>query len=228
MNNLAIIPARGGSKRIHKKNIKLFLGKPIISYSIEIAINSGLFNEIMVSTDDEEIAHIAEKYGAKVPFYRSEQNSDDFATTLDVIQEVRNEYLIRGKQFDNICCIYPTAPLILIKDLKMGLKMLLEGGGDEVYPVTPFSYPILRSLIINQSGNLVMRWPEYINTRSQDLEIAYHDCGQWYWFKNSSLQNKSLQKITPLILDSIYVQDIDNQQDWALAELKYKLINKEN
>ncbi len=225
MNNLAIIPARGGSKRIHKKNIKLFLGKPIISYSIEMAINSGLFNEIMVSTDDEEIAHIAEKYGAKVPFYRSEQNSDDFATTLDVIQEVRNEYLIRGKQFDNICCIYPTAPLINILDLMKGYNLLLKNI-DLVYPITPFSYPILRSVTLDNDGNIQMKWPEFAKSRSQDLEKFYHDCGQWYWYKNDSLTNNSFTAIKSILIDNIGVQDIDNEDDWEIAEIKFKRIIK--
>ena len=227
MANLAIIPARGGSKRIPRKNIKEFLGKPIIAYSIEIAINSKLFEEIIVSTDNEEIAEVALKYGAKVPFYRSKKNSDDFATTLDVIQEVRIEYTNRNKVFKNICCIYPTAPLIKLKDLNNGyLKLIDNIEIDVVYPITSFSYPILRGLIIDDSGNVKMKWPEYAKNRSQDLMPTYHDCGQWYWYSNKSLLNDEYNVIKPIILNEMSVQDIDNENDWLLAELKYKLLNK--
>jgi pseudaminic acid cytidylyltransferase len=225
VKNLCLIPARGGSKRIPKKNIKSFLGKPIISYSIELAIKSNLFDEIMVSTDDQEIAEIAIKYGATVPFFRSSQNSDDFATTLEVIQEVRLEYLERKKIFDNICCLYPTAPLVKVNDLIEGYNLLLTNKIDFVYPITQFSYPILRSVFFDNSGNLKMKWPEFSNTRSQDLEKHYHDCGQWYWYANVSLINNSFNRIKALILDNVCVQDIDSFDDWGIAELKYKLIN---
>ena len=227
MANLAIIPARGGSKRIPRKNIKEFLGKPIIAYSIEIAINSKLFEEVIVSTDDEEIAEVAFKYGAKVPFYRSKKNSDDFATTLEVIQEVRIEYINRNKVFENICCIYPTAPLIKLEDLNNGyLKLIDNIDIDVVYPITSFSYPILRSLILDEQGNVKMKWPEYAKTRSQDLIPAYHDSGQWYWYSNKSLLNDEYNVIKPIILNEMSVQDIDNENDWLLAEQKYKLLNK--
>jgi pseudaminic acid cytidylyltransferase len=227
MANLAIIPARGGSKRIPRKNIKEFLGKPIIAYSIDIALKSGLFEEIIVSTDDKEIAEVALKYGAKVPFYRSKKNSDDFATTLDVIQEVRTEYANRKKVFENICCIYPTAPLIKLEDLNKGyLKLIDNIEIDVVYPITSFSYPILRSLIITDQGNVKMKWPEYANTRSQDLIPVYHDSGQWYWYTNKSLLKNEYNVIKPIILNETCVQDIDNENDWVIAELKYKLLNK--
>ena len=224
MANLAIIPARGGSKRIPRKNIKEFLGKPIIAYSIDIALKSGLFDEIMVSTDDKEIAEVAFKYGAKIPFYRSKKNSDDFATTMDVIQEVINEYKKIDKIFENVCCIYPTAPLLQLNDLINGFQILQKDKIDVVYPITPFSYPILRSLIIDDSGNIKMKWPEYLKTRSQDLESAYHDCGQWYWYNYNSLSTNTYNIIKPIFIENIKVQDIDNEQDWKLAELKYKLI----
>ena len=226
MANLAIIPARGGSKRIPRKNIKNFLGKPIIAYSIDIAQKSGLFDEIMVSTDDKEIAEVAFKYGAKIPFYRSKKNSDDYATTMDVIHEVINEYKKNNKTFENVCCIYPTAPLLQLNDLVNGYQMLQKDKNDIVYPITTFSYPILRSLIIDDSGNIKMKWPEYSTSRSQDLETAYHDCGQWYWYSNESLNSGIFNNIKPVILDGFRVQDIDNEEDWNLAELKYKILNK--
>jgi N-acylneuraminate cytidylyltransferase len=227
MSNLAIIPARGGSKRIPRKNIKHFLGKPIISYSIEIAKKSGLFDEVMVSTDDKDIADIAINYGAKVPFYRSALNSNDFATTLDVIKEVFNEYFLRSTFFENVCCIYPTAPLIKLEDLTNGYDILKKNSNiDVVYPITSFSYPILRSLIIDDYGNIKMKWPEYEKTRSQDLAAAYHDCGQWYWYSSRSLTSGNFNNIKPIILDGLSVQDIDNEEDWKLAELKYKMLNK--
>ncbi len=224
--NICIIPARGGSKRIPKKNIKLFLGKPIISYSIELALKSNLFDEIMVSTDDDEIAEIAIKNGAVVPFYRSSKNSNDFATTLDVIDEVVKEYASINKSFKNICCIYPTAPLIQIKDLVNGYEILSKNREiDVVYPITTFSYPILRSVILDKLGNIKMRWPEFEKTRSQDLQVAYHDCGQWYWHSSESLTKRNFSIIKPVILDGLHVQDIDNEEDWNFAELKYKIIN---
>jgi len=223
--NLCIIPARGGSKRIPRKNIKDFLGKPIIAYSIELAKKSNLFDKIIVSTEDEEIANIAIHYGAEVPFFRSKKNSDDFATTLDVIQEVRLEYLSRGIIFDNICCIYPTAPLINFLDLIKGYNLLLKNI-DLVYPITPFSYPILRSVTLDNEGNIQMKWPEFAKSRSQDLEKFYHDCGQWYWYKNDALANNSFIAIKSILIDNIGVQDIDNEDDWEIAEIKFKRIIK--
>ena len=225
MTNLAIIPARGGSKRIPRKNIKLFLGKPIISYSIDIALKTKLFDEVMVSTDDMEIAQIAREYGAVVPFFRSEKNANDYATTMDVVQEVKNEYLSKGKEFEHICCIYPTAPLINMNDLIDGYNLLINNHNDIVYPITPFSYPILRSLIIDYEGYIKMKWPEFANTRSQDLEKFYHDCGQWYWYKKNALDKNIFDKIKPIIIDNIYVQDIDNEEDWKIAEIKYRINN---
>ena len=221
--NLAIIPARGGSKRIPRKNIVDFLGKPIIAYSIDFALKSQLFDQVMVSTDDEEIAQISVKYGASVPFFRTDKNSNDIATTLDVIQEVRLDFLSRGIKFDNICCIYPTAPLIEEGDLIEGYNLLLKNN-DLVYPITPFSYPILRSLIVDQYGNTSMKWPEFENSRSQDLEKFYHDCGQWYWFKESALENNQFNKRKSIILENIRVQDIDNLEDLKIAEIKYRTI----
>ncbi len=219
MKNLAIIPARGGSKRIPRKNIRDFLGKPIIAYSIEIAINSGLFEEVMVSTDNEEIACIAQKFGASVPFYRSAESSNDFATLADVIDEVKKYYLKTGKVFNNICCILPTAPLISLENLKKAYSLLIEKNVDSVRPVVRFSYPIQRAVKMT-NGKVEMFYPEYLNTRSQDLESAFHDAGQFYWMKYEKGlrgQNKFGFEIS-----EIQTQDIDTINDWIMAELKFK------
>lgn len=225
MNNLAIIPARGGSKRILRKNIKDFLGKPIIAYSIEVAINSGLFKEIMVSTDDSEIAEIAKQYGAKVPFMRSAENSNDFAPTMDVLKEVEEKYQQQNIFFDSICCIYPTAPLIRQEQLTEGLRLLKQDNLDAVFPIVEFSYPILRSVeIVN--GKTKMIWPEHLNTRSQDLKKAYHDAGQWYWYQPDKIQKSLFTNNTAsIILKEEEVQDIDTLTDWNIAEMKYTLMH---
>lgn len=222
MNNLCIIPARGGSKRIPRKNIKNFLGKPIIAYSIEAAIKSNLFDEIMVSTDDEEIANVAKQYGATVPFLRSKKNADDFATLADVIKEVKDSYQKKGREFENICCILATAPLLQEKHLKSSLEQMIKEDADGVTPVVKFSYPIQRALkLVN--GELEMILPEHKKTRSQDLEPAFYDAGQFYWKTSSSNLSGSKKKIGYELLE-IEVQDIDTEQDWQLAEMKYKLL----
>jgi len=226
MPNIAIIPARGGSKRVPRKNIKDFLGKPILAYSIEAALNSRLFEEVMVSTDDEEIANVAIKYGAKVPFMRSKTNSDDYATTMDVINEVLNNYKERqGKHFQFVCCIYPTAPLIETNHLKEGFSNLIKNNFTSVFPVVAFSYPVWRGFAISDNGTTSMIWPEYLNSRSQDLQTVYHDAGQWYWFNNEKLKNWEWPENTgTLILSEEHVQDIDTITDWKLAEIKYTLL----
>ena len=224
MHNLAIIPARGGSKRISRKNIKYFLGKPIIAYSIETALNSKLFDEVMVSTDDHDIANIGRKYGASIPFMRSSNNSSDYATTMDVILEVIDHYNRQNKQFDNVCCIYPTAPLIDEQKLTEGYEKLTNERFDSVFPVVPFSYPIWRGFKVANNGKADMAWPEFLNSRSQDLEQIFHDAGQWYWSTADSLQsNKKIftKNTASLILSPIEVQDIDNLSDWKIAEMKY-------
>ena len=227
MRRLAIIPARGGSKRIPRKNIKDFLSKPVIAYSIEAALQSGLFDEVMVSTDDAEIAAIAKNYGAKVPFYRSAETSGDFATTIAVIKEVVSEYKNRFEEaFDLICCIYPTAPLIQVKHLKSSLNLLLEKNFDSVFPVVAFGYPVWRGVEISIEGNTNMVWPEYQDSRSQDLKKIYHDAGQWYWVNMKQLRESLFSQNTgSIVLSELEVQDIDDQKDWALAEIKYKLLN---
>lgn len=228
MRNLAIIPARGGSKRIPRKNIKDFKGKPIIAYSIEAALKSNLFDELMVSTDDSEIAEVAQKYGAKVPFFRSKSNADDFATLVDVLIEVIGQYQNSGESFENICCILPTAPLTSSNRIKESFQKLIEEDHESVLPVVEFSYPILRALQFDEKGELGMIWPEHLKSRSQDLKPSYHDSGSFYWVKQKALlKQKTLfcKQGRAIILSDIEVQDIDTETDWKLAELKYQLLN---
>lgn len=228
MANLAIIPARGGSKRIPRKNIKPFLGKPIIAYSIEAALKSNLFDEVMVSTDDEEIAEIAIQYGAKVPFLRSTDNANDFAVLADVVEEVVLNYTQLGMVFTNVCCILPTAPFVTSESISMAYNKLIDDGLASVFPVLEFSFPIQRSLKI-EKAKVEMVWPENLNTRSQDLEPRYHDSGQFYWLKTSSFlkENKLFTANSgAIIISALHAQDIDTETDWKLAEIKYKLINE--
>jgi N-acylneuraminate cytidylyltransferase len=226
MSNLCIIPARGGSKRIPRKNIKFFLGKPIIAYSIETAIKSGLFDEVMVSTDDAEIAAIALKYGAKIPFMRSNQNSNDFATTYEVIEEVLLNYNNQGISFVQACCIYPCAPFITAdKFIKAEQKLQ---NFDTVFPIVQFGFPIQRALKKDETDSITFIQTEFELSRSQDLEASFHDAGQYYWFTTKSvLKNKNLMSKNTgcVVLSEIEVQDIDNEIDWKLAELKFKLLN---
>ncbi len=224
--NLCIIPARGGSKRIPRKNIKLFKGKPIIAYSIVAAIKSELFDEVMVSTDDLEIAEIAQSFGASVPFMRSCQNSNDFATTAEVLVEVIDTYKELGKEFTNICCIYPTAPFINSHRLIEGFDMLTNGA-DSVLTILSFDYPIWRSFKVNEKECLEYNWSEFINARSQDLPTAYHDAGQWYWVNCTMLKvtgNIIFDKTKGVILSPFEAHDIDTIDDWKLAELKYEYL----
>jgi len=225
-NNLCIIPARGGSKRIPRKNIKNFLGKPIIAYSIEAAINSGLFSEVMVSTDDEEIAAVAKSYGATVPFFRSLESSSDFATTLDVIKEVVNMYEEKDMTFNAVCCLYATAPFVTAGHLKEAFSMFSEQKFDSLFPVMQFSFPIQRSIKISDNRSHFF-FPEHVNTRSQDLEKTYHDAGQYYWLDNELVRSSDsiiTENTGANIINELEGQDIDNEVDWKLAELKYELI----
>ena len=230
MSCLAIITARGGSKRIPKKNIKEFCGKPIIAYSIEAALTSGIFDEVMVSTDSEEIADIAIKYGAKVPFMRSENNSNDFATTNDVLREVVNDYNERqGKVFDFVCCLYPTAPFVTANKLKETFDILKVSKVDQVVPVVRFSFPPQRCFVINEEGDMKYKWPENQSKRSQDLEPYYHDAGQFYFYDAKVFYESKAPvdlKIKAYILSDLEVQDIDNMEDWQIAEIKYKLMQQ--
>lgn len=231
MKKIAIIPARGGSKRIPRKNIKKFLGKPILLYSIEAALKSGLFDEVMVSTEDDEIANIAVANGAEVPFRRSKKAANDFTGLAEVVIEVLSEYEKRGIHFDCCCCILPTVPLIESEDLNLAYNELKSNKFDSVYPIVAFSYPILRSLVKDDNGYVKMRWNEYYDCRSQDLEPAYHDSGTFYWMKCDKLKETG-KLITSnsggILFNEIKVQDIDTDTDWKLAELKYKLLFEKN
>jgi len=224
--NLTIIPARGGSKRIPRKNIKQFLGKPIIAYSIEAALKSTAFDEVMVSTDDDEIAGIARDYGASVPFLRSPEISTDMAMTVPVVLEVLDEYKKIGKEFTHICCLYPCAPFVTPERLKEGMELLTKSNAGSVLPIVKFSYPPQRGLVI-RDGIAQMLQPENYNVRSQDLEPLYHDAGQFYCTAVSTLreEEKLLCKNTlPLILTAHEVQDIDHESDWVEAEIKYQIL----
>ena len=230
MSNLAIITARGGSKRIPRKNIKEFCGSPIIAYSIKAALDSGIFDEVMVSTDDDEIADVARRFGAKVPFMRSAKTSDDFAITADVLYEVLQEYGKRGQTFDYFCCLYPTAPFVTSKKLRAAFKQFQSSDADQLVPVVKFSYPPQRAYIMDNDGFLAYKWPENYRRRSQDLEAFYHDAGQFYFYRTESFV-KSYRNIggepfrtISLLTDDIEVQDIDTLSDWELAETKYRFL----
>ena len=228
MNAVAIITARGGSKRIPGKNIKEFLGKPIICYSIEAALASGIFEEVMVSTDDEEIAAIAKAAGARVPFMRSAANADDYATTDDVLMEVLDEYERQGKTFTYMACIYPTAPFVTAKKLQDALQLLKDNQASGVMPVVRFSFPPQRGMAIRE-GKLDYCYPENALKRSQDLEQMYHDCGQFYVYdteKFRACKGNLPDGYLPIEVPELEVQDIDNMVDWKLAELKFEMMRK--
>ncbi|GAB4027229.1 pseudaminic acid cytidylyltransferase [Spirosoma koreense] len=225
MNNLAIIPARGGSKRIPRKNIRPFLGKPIMAYVIEAAHQSGLFTEVMVSTDDDEIAEIARHYGASVPFMRSAASSTDLATTADVLTEVLKQYQQQGQVFTYACCLYPTAPFVTSRLLNEAFSVMTDKQLDTVYPIQRFGFPIQRAVFLRNS---TVQWvqPEHALTRSQDLEPTYHDAGQFYFVHIASFA-KTQRLITNnsggIVISELAAQDIDSEDDWQIAELKFSL-----
>lgn len=228
MKSVCIITARGGSKRIPRKNIRMFCGKPIIAYSIEAALGCGLFDEVMVSTDDDEIADIAIGYGATVPYVRSEETSNDFATTSDVIREVLASYGVDGRYFDFFFCVYPTAPFVTSERLKEAFGKL-EEGADSVVSVVQFSFPPQRGLLV-KDGSLVYEYPEYQFTRSQDLAPVFHDAGQFYGCRTEAFRSENTLfagSCKPVVLPESEVQDIDTEEDWILAELKYKRMKNE-
>ncbi|MGN1021931.1 MAG: pseudaminic acid cytidylyltransferase [Lachnospiraceae bacterium] len=223
MARAAIITARGGSKRIPGKNIRPFLGKPILSYPIEAAKKSGLFSTVMVSTDSEEIADIARSYGAEVPFLRSAKASSDFATTADVIEEVLERYKALGQTFSEFVCLYPTAPFVSAERLTEAVQLLDEKGADAVVPVVRFSFPPQRGFVV-RDGLLAYQYPEYQKARSQDLAPVYHDAGQFYLVRTKAFEKEHTvvpSRCVPLILPETQVQDIDNETDWEIAEIKY-------
>lgn len=223
MKALAVVPARGGSKRLPGKNIRDFAGKPMLAWSVEAAMESGLFDTVMVSTDSEEIAAVARAAGASVPFLRSAETADDHAILLDVMAEVVRRYDAEGQRFERLCCILPTAPLLQASTLRHALALMDEGGFDTVFPVVAFGSPIQRALRRDAAGRTEMRQPEHYASRSQDLEPAYHDAGQFYWMTREvclSKQPMFAGRAGSFVIDEMEAQDIDTLSDWRLAELK--------
>lgn len=228
MSNVAIIPARVGSKRIPRKNSRHFLGKPIIAYVIEAAIKSDLFSDVMVSTDDSTIAEIARTYGATIPFLRQPETSGDFATTADVLLEVLNQYKEQKQVFDYACCLYPTAPFVTPDLLNRAFTILTEKQFDTVYPVQPFGFPIQRAVRLRDT---TVQWfqPEHALTRSQDLEPAYHDAGQFYFFRVANFLSSGI--LIPansggIVISELEAHDIDTESDWQVAEMKFEMRTK--
>lgn len=227
---LAVIPARGGSKRIPRKNIKFFHGKPMIAWSIEAAKQSGCFDRIIVSTDDYEIAEVAMAFGAEVPFMRPPELSDDYTGTTPVIAHAIAWQNNQGLKVSEACCLYATAPFVQTKDIQRGLKLLLSGDSDYAFSVTSYPFPIQRAIRITPNNRVEMFQPECFETRSQDLQEAWHDAGQFYWGKaNSWLAQKPLfgSGAAPVFLPRHLVQDIDTPEDWVRAELMFKFLNSE-
>jgi len=227
--NIAIIPARGGSKRIPRKNIKFFHGKPMIAYSIEAAKQSGCFDRIIVSTDDQEIAEVALQYGAEVPFFRPEKFSDDHATTMDVMQHALNWCEAEGWEVENVCCLYATAPFVLPEYIKQGYQRLKSVNAQFVFSAATFPFPIQRAIKLSPAGEVSMFYPEYEQVRSQDLVESYHDAGQFYWGKASAFkQGKSVfsSYSQVVLLPRKRVQDIDTPEDWELAEALYSVLKQ--
>jgi len=226
--NIAVIPARGGSKRIPKKNIKLFCNKPIMAYSIGVAITSKLFDRVIVSTDNKEIADTAKEYGAEVPFMRPSKLADDYTGTDEVFLHALNFLMNAQIKYKNACCIYPTAPFLTVSLISDGLDKLIENNATSCFPVLEFSSPIFRALEINEKGRLDMISPKYKSFRSQDLQNTYRDSGQFYWVnikkyfvEKSILSNDSI----PIILSKYDAIDIDTDEDWRFAESMYKTRN---
>jgi pseudaminic acid cytidylyltransferase len=228
MTSIAIIPARGGSKRIPRKNIRPFVGRPVIAYAIRTALESRLFREVMVSTEDDEIAAFASEYGAVVPFRRSQQNASDYAGTTGVLLEVLTEYETHGLGFEYGCCIYPTAPFVTADLLWQCWELMIERGFDSVFPVLRYSYPIQRSLKIEQD-RATMLWPEHYGSRSQDLEPSYHDAGQFYWFNVRALREKQrlyTDNSGAVVISELQAHDIDTLEDWSVAEFKFRYLSE--
>lgn len=227
-SSVAIIPARGGSKRIPRKNIKDFHGKPLIAYSIQTAIESKLFDKVVVTTDDEEIAQIARSYGAEVPFLRPKELSDDFASTKEVIDHAIEYFKSQGKKYEYSCTIYATAPLLDSKYLIEGFEKLKNSNAINAFSATSMPFPIWRTFKIDKNGRCEMFWRENYYKRSQDLEEAYQDAGQFYWTKLGKKSDEIMfgKDSIPIVLPRYLVQDIDTLEDWIRAEFMYEAIRK--
>jgi pseudaminic acid cytidylyltransferase len=227
MSVVAVIPARGGSKRIPHKNIKLFCGRPMIAYSIEAAKDAAIFDRIIVSTDSKEIASTAKEFGAEVPFMRPVELADDYTGTDTVTLHALKWLMEHGEKIDYICCIYATAPFVKAEHIIKGYNLLCEKNSTSCFSVTTYSFPIFRSLKINDQDRLEMFWPEYREARSQDLTEAYHDAGQFYWadVKKYLEENQFyLKDAVPVFLPRYLVQDIDTPEDWETAEKMYSVL----
>lgn len=227
--NLCVIPARGGSKRIPHKNIQPFNGKPIIAYSIETALNSGCFDKVIVSTDDPEIAEVGRAYGAETPFIRPDELANDYTGTLPVIKHAIEWFEKNKIRPDNVCCIYATAPFVQTEAIKAAYQQLQDTAADYCFTVTTFPFPIQRAVKITENQRLQMLYPGQFNTRSQDLEEAYHDAGQFYWGRAEAFKaQKQLfsEAASPYVLPGYLVQDIDTPEDWKRAEIKYQVIKR--
>lgn len=228
---LAVIPARGGSKRIPRKNIKPFCGKPMIAWSIEAALQSGCFDRVVVSTDDAEITEVAKQLGAEVPFVRPPELSDDHTSTIPVIRHAIEWFNQNGHIPAQVCCIYATAPFVRASDIRRGLDVLTSAGSDFAFSVTNYPFPIQRAVRINAQGRVEMFSPEYFNTRSQDLEVAYHDAGQFYWGRATAWLTGNVifgPHSAAVQLPRYRVQDIDTAEDWQMAEYLFRIANLEN
>jgi N-acylneuraminate cytidylyltransferase len=227
-NAVAIIPARGGSKRIPRKNIKMFHGKPLIAYSIEVALASQLFDKVVVTTDDEEIATVAKAYGAEIPFLRPKVLADDFTGTGDVIDHALDVLKKQGENYDYVCTLYATAPLLQKEYLISGFEQLKNSDAVNAFSCTSMPFPIQRTFKLNSDGRCEMFTPEYYTTRSQDLEEAYQDAGQFYWKKLGSVSQEIMfgKDSIPVILPRHLVQDIDTVEDWRRAEVMYEVLKE--
>jgi len=228
--NICVIPARGGSKRIPRKNIKEFLGQPVIAYSIKAAIDSQCFDKVIVSTDDAEIAEVVKSFGASVPFMRPDELADDYASTIPVIKHAIEWFDDQEQPPSEVCCLYATAPFVSAGAIRRAYEQMQSVQADYCFTVTSFAFPIQRAIKITAENRVEMLYPEHLETRSQDLEESYHDAGQFYWGKAEAFkQQKPLfsKSATPYILPRYLVQDIDTLEDWKKAELMYKTIKKE-
>ena len=225
--NICVIPARAGSRRIPRKNIKEFNGKPIIAYSIEAALKSNCFSQVIVSTDDDEISEVAKKFGAHVPFVRPDELSNDYVGTIPVIKHTIEWMEDNNNYIENVCCLYATAPFIQSKIISKAYKQLKDSSADYCFSVTKFTFPIQRAIKIIQGDKVNMFYPEYFNERSQDLEESYHDAAQFYWGKVQAFKDELpifSESSTPFILPRYLVQDIDTQEDWIRAEVMYQVL----
>ena len=227
--NICIIPARGGSKRIPRKNIKEFNGIPIIAYSIRAAIESNCFDKVIVSTDDEEIARVSKDYGAEIPFIRPKELANDYVGTIPVMKHAIEWFEGNDITIKHVCCLYATAPFIQSKTISNAYLQLIDSEANYCFSVTSFPFPIQRSIKITSQNRLNMFYPEYFNIRSQDLEEAYHDAGQFYWGDSNAFKEELplfSELATPYLLPRFLVQDIDSTEDWIRAEVMYKVLQK--